>query len=78
MRVYMVSKMWTYIAHHHKTSNALGASVYRKEKCLQRSSKTVPTNNRIVQAVRYGIPDQWTSHTEKSLAIGAEPVEQHG
>jgi len=47
-----------YIAHCRKTSNALNASVRCKQKCLQRLSETVPANNRIPQAVRYGIADQ--------------------
>jgi len=50
------------------------ASVRRKQKRLQRLSKTVPANNRILQAVRQGIPDRWTSHTESPSAIAAELV----
>ena len=37
---------------------------------LQRLSETVPANNRIPQAVRQGIPDRRTSHTEIPSAIG--------
>jgi len=35
-------------------------------------SKTVPANNRILQAVRQAIPDRWASQTESPSAIGAE------
>jgi len=40
-------------------------------------SETVPANNRIPQAVRQGIPDRRTSHTESTLAIGAELVTRY-
>jgi len=63
--------------HRCETSNALNASVRCKQKRLQRLSITVPTNNRIPQAVRQGIPDRRTSHTESPSAIGAELVTQY-
>jgi len=37
-------------------------------------SETVRANNRIPQAVRQGIPDRRTSHTESPSAVGAELV----
>jgi len=39
--------------------------------------ETVPANNRIPQAVRQGIPDRRTSHTEIPSAIGAELVARY-
>jgi len=66
-----------YIAHRHETSNALNASLRCEQKRLQRLSETVPTNSRIPQAVRQGIPDRRTSHTESPLAIGAELVTRY-
>ena len=60
--------------HRRETSNALNASVRCKQKRLKRLSETVPANNRIPQAVRQGIPDRRTSHTESPSAIGAELV----
>jgi len=39
--------------------------------------ETVPANNRIPQAVRQGIPDRRTSHTESASAIGAELVARY-
>ena len=56
--------MSIYIVHRRETSNALNASVRCEQKRLQRLSETVPANNRIPQAVRQGIPDRRTSHTE--------------
>jgi len=46
-------------------------------KRLQRLSETVRANNRIPQAVRQGIPDRRTSHTESLSAIGAELVARY-
>jgi len=40
-------------------------------------SETVPANNRILQAVRQGIPDRRTSHIESPSAIGAELVTRY-
>jgi len=40
-------------------------------------SETVPAINQIPQAVRHGIPDRWTSHTEIPSAIGAELVARY-
>jgi len=48
-----------------------------EQKRLQRLSETVPFNNRILQAVRQGIPDRRTSHTESPSAIGAELVTRY-
>ena len=55
----------------------LYASVRWKQKRLQRLSEPVPANNRIPQAVRQGIPDRRTSHTESPSAIGAELVARY-
>ena len=60
-----------------ETSNTLNTSVRCKQKRLQRLSETVPANNRIPQAVRQGIPDRRTSHTESLSAIGAELVARY-
>ena len=60
-----------------ETSNALNASVRYEQKRLHRLSETVPADNRIPQAVRQGIPDRRTSHTESQSAIGAELVTQY-
>ena len=46
-------------------------------KRLQRLSETVRANNRIPQAVRQGIPDRRTSHTESPSAMGAELVARY-
>ena len=72
-----VSKKSIYIAHRHETSNALNALVRCKQKRFQRLSETVLANNRIPQAVRQGIPDRRTSHTESPSAIGAELVTRY-
>jgi len=40
-------------------------------------SETVSAKNRIMQAVRQGIPDRRTSHTESPSAIGAELVARY-
>jgi len=69
-----ISKKSIYIAHRHETSNALNALVRCKQKRFPRLSETVLANNRIPQAVRQGIPDRRTSHTESPSAIGAELV----
>jgi len=66
---YLVSKKS--IAHRRETSNALNASVHCEQKRLQKLSETVPANNRIPQAVRQGIPDRRSSHTESPSAIEA-------
>jgi len=66
-----------YIAHRRETSNALNASVRCEQKRLQRLSETVPANNWIPQAVRQGIPDRRTSHTESPSAIKAESVARY-
>ena len=58
--------------HRRETYNVLNASVCCKQKRLQRLSESVPTNNRIPQAVRQGIPDRRASHTESPSAIKAE------
>jgi len=63
--------------HHRETSNALNASVRCKQKRIQRLSETLPANNRILQAVRQGIPHQQTSHTESRSVIGAESVARY-
>ena len=63
--------------HRRETSNALNAPVRCEQKRLQRLSETVPANNRIPRAVRQGIPDRRTSHTESPSAIGAELVTRH-
>jgi len=60
------------MAHCHETSNAINASVRCEQKRLERLSETVPTNNWMPQAVRPGIPDRQTSHTESPSAIGPE------
>jgi len=49
----------------------LNASVHCEQKRRQRLSETAPANNRIPQAVREGIPDRRTSHTESPSAIAA-------
>ena len=74
-----VSKKSIYIAYHRETSNALNASVRCKRKRLQRLSETGPANNynRIPQAVRQGIPNQWSSHAEGPSAIKAESVARY-
>ena len=66
-----------YIAHRRETSNAPNGSVRCEQKRLQRLSETVPANNRILQAVRQGIPDRRTRHTESPSAIGAELVTRY-
>ena len=58
-------------------SNALNASVCCEQKRLQKLSETVPANNRIPQAVRQGIPDRRTSHTESPSPIGAKLVTRY-
>jgi len=63
--------------HRRETSNALNASVRCEQKRLQRLSETVPANNRILQAVRQGIPDQRTSHIESPSDTAAELVTQY-
>ena len=55
--------------HRRENTSALNASVCCEQKRLQRLSETVPANNRIPQAVRQGIPDRRTSHTESPSAI---------
>jgi len=52
----------------------INASVCCKQKSFQTLSETVPTNNRILQAVHQGIPDRRASHTESLSAIIAESV----
>ena len=47
------------------------------KKRIQELSETVPANSRIPQAVRQGIPDWRTSHTETPSAIGAELVTRY-
>jgi len=67
-------------SHRRETSNALNASVYvANRNSLQRLSKNVSVlaHNRIPQAVRQGILDQRTSHTESPSAVGAEPVARY-
>ena len=76
-KVSTVTKKSIYIAHRHETSNALNASVRCEQNCLQRLSETVLANNQITQAVRQGIPDRRTSHTESPSAIGAELVTRY-
>jgi len=63
--------------HRHETSNVLDTSGCCTQKHLQRLSETVPANNRIPQAVRQGIPDRRTSHTESPAAIEAASVAQY-
>jgi len=58
--------------HCRETSNALNASVCYEQKHLKKLSETIPANNRIPQAVRQGIADRRSSHTESLSAIGAE------
>jgi len=48
-----------------------------QKKHLQKLSETVPANNRIPPSVQQGIPDRWTSHTERQSAIAAELVAQY-
>jgi len=55
----------------------MNASVRCEQKRLQKLSETVPANNRTQQAVRQGIPDRRTSHTESPSAIGAELVTRY-
>jgi len=57
--------------------NALNASIRCEQKRLQRSSETVPANNRILQALRQGISDRRASHTESPSAIKAESVARY-
>jgi len=66
--------MSIYIVHRRETSNALNASVRCKQKHLQRLSKTVPANNRILQDVRQEIPDQRDGHTKNPSTMKAESV----
>jgi len=67
--------------HRREISNALNASVRCEQKRLHKLSETVPANNLIPQAVRQGIPDRRTSHTEpvghRSRAGGAVRQKAH-
>jgi len=72
-----VSRKSIYTAQRRETSNALNAPERCGQKRLQRLSETVPANNRILQAVRQGIPDRQTSHTESPSPIGAELVTRY-
>ena len=75
--VSIVSKKSIYIVHRRETSIVLNASVRCKQKRFYKLFKTVPANNRILQAVRQGIRDRRTSHTASPSAIGAELVARY-
>jgi len=62
--------MSVYIAHRRETSNAMDAPVHCELKRLHRLSQTVSANHRIPQAVRQGILDRHTSHTESLSPVG--------